>query len=101
MELSQARLLVDDFAAAFRFYRELLGVDPSFGDETSGYASFTAGGGTLAIFARREQGEVVELRAPGDGTIVVLEVDDVAAEIERRREHVVAGPVERRDWGGR
>ena len=101
MKLSQARLLVDDFAAAFRFYRDELGLEPSFGDESSGYASFAAGDGTIAIFDRSEQGQVVDLRAAGDATIVVLEVDDTAALAERWRAHVVAGPVDRPDWGGR
>ena len=101
MRLSQARLLVDDFGEAFRFYRDELGLEPSFGDEGSGYASFRVGDGTVAIFERSEQGEVVPLREPGDATIVVLEVDDTAALAERWRAHVVAGPVERPDWGGR
>jgi lactoylglutathione lyase len=101
MKFSQARLLVEDFPAAFRFYREVLGVEPSFGDENAGYASFDTGAGTVAIFRRDEQAGVVELRPPGDGTLLVLEVEDAAALAERWREHVVAGPTERRDWGGR
>ena len=101
MKLSQARLLVHDFGAAFRFYRDELGLEPGFGDESSGYASFWVGDGTIAIFERSEQGQTVELRGPGDGTIVVLEVDNAAALAERWRAHVVAGPVDRPDWGGR
>jgi catechol 2,3-dioxygenase-like lactoylglutathione lyase family enzyme len=101
MKLSRARLLVDDFGAAFRFYRDELGLTPSFGDESAGYASFAAGDGTIAIFDRSEQGEVVPLRQPGDATIVVFEVDDAAGLAERWRAHVVAGPVEQPDWGGR
>jgi lactoylglutathione lyase len=101
MKLSDARLLVDDFGAAFRFYRDELGLEPVFGGESSGYASFGVGNGTIAIFERSEQGPVVELRGPGDATIVVLEVDDAATLAERWRAHVVAGPVARPDWGGR
>jgi lactoylglutathione lyase len=101
VKLSQVRLLVDDFGAAFRFYRDELGLETSFGEDEGPYASFSAGNGAIAIFERRGQAEVVELRPPGDGALVVLEVDDTDAEVERLREHVVAGPVDRPDWGGR
>jgi predicted enzyme related to lactoylglutathione lyase len=101
MELSQVRLLVDDFGAAFRFYRDELGFQPSFGDETSGYASFSAGTGTVAIFERADQGAVVELRTPGDSTLTVFDVDDVDRLVAELGEHVVGGPVDQPDWGGR
>jgi len=100
VRFSQVRLLVDDYGAAFAFYRDVLGLEPGFGDESSDYASFRLEGGTLAIFKRAEQGEVVTLRAAGDGALVVLEVDDVDALVERHRVHV-AGPTDRPDWGGR
>jgi catechol 2,3-dioxygenase-like lactoylglutathione lyase family enzyme len=101
MSLSQVRLLVDDYGAAFAFYRELLGVEPSFGDADSDYASFRLEGGTLAIFKRDEQAEVVGLRLPGDAAVLVLEVEDAGAELDRLGDYAVAGPVERPDWGGR
>ena len=102
MKLSQVRFLVDDFGEAFRFYREVLGLEPGFGSEDEPpYASFAAGEGAVAIFERSGQGETVELRAPGDSTLLVLEVDDVDAATERMGDAVVAGPVDRSDWGGR
>ncbi len=101
MRFSQARLLVDDFAAAFRFYRDTLGFADAFGDESSGYASFDTGSGMVAIFERNGQGEVVELRPPGDSTLLVLEVDDVDAAIADKDEHVVRAPVDQAEWGGR
>jgi lactoylglutathione lyase len=101
MRFSQARLLVEDFAAAFRFYRDTLGLAVGFGDEASGYASFDTGTGTVAIFERSGQADVVELRPPGDSTLLVLEVDDVDAAVARLREHVVSEPVDQPDWGGR
>ena len=57
MRFSQVRLLVDDFGAAFRFYRDTLGLTAASGDETSGYASFDTGTGSVAIFERAGQGE--------------------------------------------
>jgi catechol 2,3-dioxygenase-like lactoylglutathione lyase family enzyme len=101
MRFSQARLLVDDFATAFRFYGDTLGLGAAFGDESSGYASFDTGSGTVAIFERSGQGEVVELRPPGDSTLLVLEVDDVDAAISGKDEHVVRAPVDQPEWGGR
>jgi lactoylglutathione lyase len=100
VRFSQVRLLVDDFDAAFAFYRDVLGLEVGFG-EGPPYASFRAGEGAVAIFERGGQAETVELRAPGDGALLVLEVDDVDADVERLREHVVADPVDRADWGGR
>jgi len=101
MRFSQVRLLVDDFGAAFGFYRDTLGLTASSGDEASGYASFDTGTGSVAIFERAGQGNVVELRPPGDSTLTVLEVDDVDAVVERLREHVAADPVDQPEWGGR
>ncbi len=101
MRFSQARLLVDDFGAAVRFYRDTLGLTAASGDESSGYASFDTGSGTIAIFERAGQGDVVELRPPGDSTLLVLEVDDVDAAIAGLDEHVVRAPVDQPHWGGR
>lgn len=95
------RLLVDDFGAAFRFYRDELGLEPSFGDESSGYASFSSRGGTIAIYERAGQGSVVQLRAPGDSTLTVLAVDDVDAAVERLSGRVVEAPQDQPEWGGR
>jgi catechol 2,3-dioxygenase-like lactoylglutathione lyase family enzyme len=101
MRFSQVRLLVDDFGAAYRFYSDVLGLGKGFGDETSGYASFDTGTGSLAIFERAGQAGVVELRPPGDSTLTVLEVDDVDAEVGRLGEYVVREPVDQPEWGGR
>jgi lactoylglutathione lyase len=101
MRFSQVRLLVDDMGAAFRFYRDALGMTVSFGDESSSYASFDTGTGSVALFARSGQEAVLELRAAGDSTLTVLEVDDVDAAVERLREHVVREPVDQPEWGGR
>ena len=102
MKFSQVRLLVDDFGEAFRFYRDELGLQPGFGAEGDPpYASFVAGEGAVAIFERSGQEESVQLRPEGDSTLLVLEVDDVDAEVARLGERVVGQPVDRSDWGGR
>jgi lactoylglutathione lyase len=101
VRLSQVRLLVDDFGAAFRFYRDALGLETSFGEDEGPYASFRAGDGAVAIFERGGQEQTVDLRSPGDGAVVVLEVDDADTEVARLGDAVVCGPVDRPDWGGR
>ena len=101
MRFSQVRLLVDDYPACYRFLNDTLGLECTFGGEDDGYASFKAGMGALAVFRRDEQGEVIELRAAGDGSLTVLEVDDVDAEAERLGDAIVGGPVSKAAWGGR
>ena len=100
MKFSQVRMLVDDFGEAYRFYRDVLGLETACADEPP-YAGFDAGGTTVAIFERSGQEEVVDLRATGDSNLLVLEVDDVDAEVERLGDKIVAGPVDRPLWGGR
>ena len=101
MKLSQVRLLVHDFREAFSFYRDELGLEPGFADVAGGYASFGTPGGTIAVFERGDQAEVVVLRDPGDSTLLVLEVDDVDAEAERLHHHLVHSPQDLPAWGGR
>jgi len=101
VKLTHVRLVVDDAPACFRFYRDVVGLTPTWGTETEGYADFDAGGVTLAIVGRAGQSEVVELRPSGDAAILVLGVDDLVdalAELQRRG----AEPgeiVDRPDWG--
>ena len=45
MKFSNVRLLVNDFAKCFKFYTEQLGLEPAWGDATSGYASFKVADG--------------------------------------------------------
>jgi lactoylglutathione lyase len=96
VRLTHVRLLVDDFGAAFRFYRNVLGLEPSFGDEDGPYASFATEPASLSIFTRDGQAETVELRGVGDSAVVPLEVDDVDAEA---RKLGLPKPVSRPDWG--
>jgi predicted enzyme related to lactoylglutathione lyase len=98
VKLSQVRLLVDDFPVCFRFYRSVLGLEPTFGDETDAYASF----GQVAIFLRSGQETVVELREPGDAALVCLEVDDLEAAIARIAAaggQPLGPPIAMQDWG--
>ncbi|HVM16667.1 MAG TPA: VOC family protein [Gaiellaceae bacterium] len=102
MRLTHARLLVDDFGACFRFYRDVLGLEPTWGEEDGAYADFEGGGATLALFARHGMDGRAELRPPGDGAMLVFEVDDVDAVAARLGEHRVpleAEPHDEPEWG--
>lgn len=100
MQRVHLRLLVGDFAGCFAFYRDVIGLEPTFGDETTGYADLRAADGSgLALFDRAEQGEVVELRAPGDGAAVIVGVGDVDAFAARAGDSVLGPPQSRAEWG--
>ena len=49
------RLLVEDFAACFLFYRNVLGLEPFMGTEDDVYAEFKTGETTLALFRRGDK----------------------------------------------
>jgi catechol 2,3-dioxygenase-like lactoylglutathione lyase family enzyme len=96
LKLTHVRLLVDDYGAAFRFYRDTLGLECTFGDEDGPYADFDTGPAALALFTREAQSATTELREPGDGALYPVQVDDVDAEAARLG---LPDPVSRADWG--
>ena len=53
MELTHIRLLVKDFDACFRFYRDVMGFRALWGDEGSGYANFEVGGCLLDCCSKK------------------------------------------------
>ena len=84
MRLYSVRLLVDDFDACFRFYRDVIGLEPVWGAEGGRYADFKAGNSaSVALFKRGLMAEAVgTLDMPSDAscqdrTVLVIEVDDV------------------------
>ena len=101
MKLTHVRLLVGNFDACFRFYRDVVGFTPTWGSEGQGYADFDTGGSTLAIFDRDAQADVVPLEETGDGAMLVLGVDDLKAALAGLRERgAEPGEVfDRPDWG--
>lgn len=104
------RLIVADFDGCFRFYRDILGLRVTWGEEAdssaSGYASFEIPGGSLSIndqsivapvvgFQTREPGETVKDRAA-----LIFEVESVDAEVERLRASGVAFETEPTTYPG-
>ena len=103
-------LLVDDFDACFRFYRDVLGLTASWGAEGSGYASFAIGDAWLDLYERQAMGDFMGDSAlpsaspPQDRMIVQLKVDDLDAdlvELRARGATLAVEPTERPDWGAR
>lgn len=103
MELVQVRLVVEDFGACFRFYRDVLGLKPQVDDENGPYGKLSPPDGSAAVALQQRAHLEQELPwwRPGDGdrALVVLKVPDVdeaVAGIERRGGVVVDGP--RTQW---
>lgn len=74
-------LMVDDVAAAARFYREELGFETTF--EADWYVSLRFDGGELAILDRQHETIPQSFREPVRGLLLNVEVTDAAAEHAR------------------
>ncbi|MBL8165563.1 MAG: VOC family protein [Anaerolineae bacterium] len=107
MHLGHVRLLVMDFAACFRFYRDVMGFTPSWGDEADSYASFVehAGGGVvLALFGRQAMAEAMATdKLPADAAcqdraVLIVEVEDVDTLVKELRQRGVRPAVEPKDY---
>ncbi|MDL4772057.1 VOC family protein [Actinomadura xylanilytica] len=100
MELAQIRLMVSDFPAVYRFYRDVLGLKPQFEAESGPYAKLSpdTGHAAIALQDRAQMAEVLgKLAAEPEGyrVLVVLRVDDLDAahaELTSRGGGVHPGP---------
>jgi len=104
--LTHVRLLVESYGTCFRFYRDVLGFDPTFGDADSGYADFETGDMTLALFDAEEMADALDDPPGGgrgrDSSCIVLRVEDVDGKVTDLRESgvdVAAGPADHPEWG--
>lgn len=105
VSFDNVRILVNDYPACFRFYRDTLGFEPTFGDEESGYGSFDADGATIALFDADEMADVVSPMDDERGrecTVVVLAVEDLDETVTTLKDRGVAfetAPTDREGWG--
>jgi predicted enzyme related to lactoylglutathione lyase len=104
--LTHVRLLVEEYAACFAFYRDVLGVEPTFGDAESGYADFETGDVTLALFAAEEMAGALAARPPAtDGrdqvclVLRVADVDETATDLRNEGLELAAAPTDHPEWG--
>lgn len=89
MELVQVRLLVDDFPLLFRFYRDVLGLQPQVDDERGPYGklSLPSGNAAIALQSRQHFKETLPPLSGGhaDKALIVLKVDDLTATVAELR----------------
>ncbi|GAB3031990.1 VOC family protein [Natronobiforma cellulositropha] len=102
------RLLVSEFEPCVRFYRDVLGFDVTWGDETTGYADFDTGSMTLALFEREAMADAIDTvyeptDAESDDVALVIEVSAVDEVFGRLSSDatVVTEPHDRPEWGVR
>jgi lactoylglutathione lyase len=102
------RLLVADFPATFRFYRDVMGFKPTYGDENDVYADFDTGSGSLALFVRSFMAQSIGTSSYSaeknlqDSIALIFGVEDVDATCQELREKgvtLVAQPEDHPDWG--
>ena len=109
MKLVNFRLLVGDFPASLKFWRDIMMLPMTFGDETMGYAYFDTGNGGLELFSRAgfaaSLGEAAPIsKSAGHQAVIVFRVDDVDAsfaDLVKRGAKPVAAPVDRPVWQAR
>jgi len=109
MKLVNFRLLVSDFPASLAFWRDLMKLPMTFGDETMGYAYFDAGSAGIELMSRAAfAASLGELRpstiTEGNPAVIVFRVDDVDAtynELVERGAKALVEPVDRPVWQAR
>lgn len=112
MKFSNVRLLVQDFAKCFRFYAEQLGLEPAWGDEHSGYASFKVADGIegFALFVsdwmapsvgNAEQQQPVAMREKSLISFHVDNVDETFVRLKAKGVVFISEPKDMPDWGMR
>lgn len=109
LKLDNIRLLVTRFDECFRFYRDVLGLEVTWGDEGSGYAAFkTSGTGRLSIFRRGELAKIVGTAGllsdanAQDRFVLVLRSRNVDKRLKRMKGKCtgpIIGPADYPDWG--
>ncbi len=112
MKYISTRLLVNDFPTCFRFYRDVMGFNPTFGKEEDVYAYFDTGGGMTGIelFVRQYMADVVgrantpvAADAPDRGmmSFQVDSADESYKELQGKGVTFITEPTDRADWGVR
>jgi catechol 2,3-dioxygenase-like lactoylglutathione lyase family enzyme len=89
MELAQIRLVVTDFGKVFRFYRDVLGLEPQVDDERGPYGklSLPVGNAAIALQSRAHLVETLPGLVDGDAdrAVIAIRVDDLDATVSALR----------------
>lgn len=104
---THTRLLVTKFAECFRFYRDVMGLEPAFGGENEVYAEFKTGACTIALFARELMATAIDqagLPASAkvqDPVMLTFGVDNVDAayeELKKKGAKFLTKPHDQPEW---
>jgi lactoylglutathione lyase len=112
MKFINVRLLVGDMSASIRFWRDIMRLNMTFGDEAMGYAYFEMDSAGVELLTRAGfTAALGEAESPastatpeGHPAVLVFRVDDVDstyADFVERGAKAVAGPQDRPAWGVR
>lgn len=112
MKFISVRLLVKDFAKCFRFYSDQLGLEPAWGDENSGYASFKVADGIegFALFVsdwmapsvgNADKQQPAAMREKSLIAFRVDNVDETFAALKAKGVAFINEPTDMPDWGMR
>lgn len=109
MKFINVRLLVSDIAASINFWREVMGLQMSYGEESMGYAYFVTESAGVELLTRAGFAEALGEAPPttlaqGHPAVLVFGVDDVDAayaDFVERGATVVTAPQDRPAWGVR
>jgi lactoylglutathione lyase len=104
MPLSQIRLVVTNFDACFRFYRDTIGLHVLWGDEGGQYAGFRIGEGTSLTLFRGQPAEGGETIPSQARIVLIFSIEDLDGSFERLGRHgvqFVDRPTDYPEWGVR
>src|SRR5258708_12378180 len=105
MKFMNVRLLVGDIAASIKFWRDVMGLQMTYGDEAMGYAYFETGSAGIELLTRAGfasvLGEAFMSTPQGYPAVLDFRVEDVDAaytDFVRRGATALAGPQHRPAW---
>ncbi len=112
MQYNQTRLLVNDFPACYRFYRDVIGLTPTQ-DDDGVYASFYRGASGegasgIALFKRQDMAEatgamITPFSAASDDRVAIVfsadDVDESYRQLTADGLEFVTRPADHPDWG--
>lgn len=104
MKLTHTRLLVENYDACFRFYRDVMKLEVIWGDETGEYAEFRAGDGSLiALNTLETMADIIgSSNSNADNAVLIFHVDDLESavrDLKDRGAHFVTEIQDRPSWG--
>lgn len=105
MQLISFRILMNDVPAGIRFWRDVMQLKLTYGDEAMGYAYFDTGSTGIELMGRESFASALGQNAQaGNAAIItfrVEEVDKIYADLVARGAKAMAGPMDRPMWGAR